>query len=165
MKLMGGSRAFVNKLQKVFDDNLFDMANEPDINYPYLFNFVNGEEWRTQKMVRHLIDSHYHSTPGGIPGNDDCGTLSSWLVYSMMGFYPVCPGDMRYALTTPVFDRVVIQLDSNYYPGKQFEIVTHRNSKSSVYIDRMQLNGKSVSDYFLLHKKLTEGGKLEFFLK
>lgn len=165
MTLMGGSKAFVNKLQKVFDDNLFDMANEPDINYPYLFNFVKGEEWRTQKMVRHLIDSHYHNAPGGIPGNDDCGTLSSWLVYSMMGFYPVCPGDMRYALTTPVFDRVVIHLDSNYYPGKQFEIVTHRNSKSTGYIDKMVLNGKSKPDYFLLHKKLTEGGKLEFFLK
>ncbi len=165
MQQMGGEKVFVNTLQKVFDEQLFDMANEPDINYPYLFNFVKGEEWRTQKQINRLINTYYQTTPGGIPGNDDCGTLSTWLVYSMMGFYPVCPGDMNYALTTPIFDKVTIHLDDKYYPGKTLTISTKKESPSNIYIKKMTKNGKRWKDYFISHQELVKGGEFEFILK
>ena len=164
-KLMGGDKAFINKLQKVFDEDLFDMANEPDIHYPYLFNFVKGEEWRTQKTVRNLIDTHYKNSPDGIPGNDDCGTLSAWLIYSMMGLYPVCPGNMNYAITSPVFDKITIQLDPNYYQGEKLEIISHKKNDNDHLIEKIIWNGKKHPSYFISHNKITKGGRLEFFLK
>ncbi|WP_320019227.1 GH92 family glycosyl hydrolase [Labilibaculum manganireducens] len=164
-KLMGGEKKFVNKLQMVFDKGLFDMANEPDIHYPFLFNYAKGEEWRTQKEVRRLIDTYYKNAPDGIPGNDDCGTLSAWVIYSMMGIYPVCPGNTDYAITSPVFDRITIQLDPEFYSGKTFEIITHRKNKGDLFIDKMMINGKKQNSYFITHKAISEGGKLEFFIK
>ena len=123
-KLMGGRKAFVNKLQKVFDDGLYDPANEPDIAYPYLFSYFKGEEWRTAKIVSELIDKHYTTRPDGIPGNDDTGTMSAWAVFSMMGFYPDCPGDPSYTLTVPRFDRVEITLDPAFCNGNDRLVIT-----------------------------------------
>lgn len=164
-KLMGGKQKFVNKLQKVFDDNLFDMANEPDIHYPYLFNYCKGEEWRTQKEVRRLIDTYYKNAPDGIPGNDDCGTLSAWVIYSMMGMYPMCPGNTDYAITSPVFDKITIQLDPKFHKGKIFEIVANRSNSNDIYINEMKKNGKVTNRFFINHSEITEGGKIEFELK
>jgi len=164
-QLMGGKKNFVNKLQKIFDENLFDMANEPDIHYPYLFNFVKGEEWRTQKEVRKLVDTHYKNSPDGIPGNDDCGTLSSWVIYSMMGLYPVCPGSTDYAITSPIFDKITIQLDPNYYQGEKLEIISHKKNATDHFIQKMMWNGKKHHSYFINHNDMTKGGTLEFFLK
>ena len=164
-KLMGGNKTFIKKLQSVFDLNRFDMANEPDIHYPYLFNFVKGEEWRSQKEVRKLINKHYKNSPDGIPGNDDCGTLSAWLIYSMMGIYPVCPGNTDYAITSPVFDKITIQLDQNYYSGEKLEIISHKKGSNDHLIQKMMWNGNKHTSYFINHKTISEGGKLEFFLK
>ncbi|RZT91872.1 putative alpha-1,2-mannosidase [Ancylomarina subtilis] len=164
-KLMGGNKSFINKLQSVFDNNKFDMANEPDIHYPYLFNFVKGEEWRSQKAVRNLINTYYKNSPDGIPGNDDCGTLSAWLIYSMMGFYPVCPGNPDYALVSPVFDKITIQLDPNYYSGDKFEIVNHKANTTDYLIHKIMWNDRKYDSYFINHNTITKGGKLEFFLK
>jgi len=155
----------VHKLQQVFDDNLFDMANEPDIHYPYLFTYFKGEEWHTQKEVARLRKTYYKNAPDGIPGNDDCGTLSAWIVYSMMGMYPVCPGNMDYALTSTVFDRITIQLDPEFYPGKTLEIITHRNSPEEIYINEVKRNGKVLNKLFLNHADITKGGKIEFKLQ
>ncbi len=98
-RLMGGKKNFVNKLQYVFDQGLYDPANEPDIAYPYLFSYFKGEEWRTQKLVKELLEKHFKPTPDGIPGNDDTGTMSAWAIFSMLGFYPDClsrlPGTSR----------------------------------------------------------------------
>ena len=123
-KLMGGRKAFVNKLQKVFDDGLYDPANEPDIAYPYLFSYFKGEEWRTAKIVSELLDRHYTVSAAGLPGNDDTGTMSAWAVFSMMGFYPDCPGDPSYTLTTPRFDRVEITLNPSYCDGRDRLVIT-----------------------------------------
>jgi predicted alpha-1,2-mannosidase len=164
MKLMGGKRKFTQKLQKVFDEDLYDVANEPDITYGYLFNYVKGEEWRTQKQIRTLIDQYYKDEPGGIPGNDDCGTLSAWVVYSMMGFYPTCPGDMDYAITSPTFDKVTIKLDKNYYPGEQLVIKANNQGTENVFIKGMKRDGKSFKKYFISHDNLVKGGTLEFNL-
>ena len=122
--LMGGRKAFVNKLQKVFDEGLYDPANEPDIAYPYLFSYFKGEEWRTAKIVSELLDKHYTTAPAGLPGNDDTGTMSAWAVFSMMGFYPDCPGDPSYTLTTPRFDRIEITLDPKYCGGRDRLVIT-----------------------------------------
>ena len=122
--LMGGRKAFVNKLQKVFDEGLYDPANEPDIAYPYLFSYFKGEEWRTAKIVSALLDKHYTTAPAGLPGNDDTGTMSAWAVFSMMGFYPDCPGDPSYTLTTPRFDRIEITLDPSYCGGNDRLVIT-----------------------------------------
>jgi predicted alpha-1,2-mannosidase len=123
-KLMGGRKAFVQKLQKVFDEGLYDPANEPDIAYPYLFSYFKGEEWRTQKIVSQLLDKYYTTRPDGIPGNDDTGTMSAWAVFSMMGFYPDCPGSPTYTLTMPRFDRIEITLDPAYNNGRDRLVIT-----------------------------------------
>jgi len=115
-RLMGGDKKFVQKLQRVFDEGLYDPANEPDIAYPYLFTYFKGEEWRTEKIVTSLINKYFSDQPNGIPGNDDRGTMSTWLIFSMMGLYPDCPGTPSYALTKPVFDKVTLHLDKRYYP-------------------------------------------------
>jgi predicted alpha-1,2-mannosidase len=164
-ELMGGNKAFVKKLQSVFDLNRFDMANEPDIHYPYLFNFVKGEEWRSQKEVHKLINKHFKNSSDGIPGNDDCGTLSAWLIYSMMGLYPVCPGNTDYAISSPVFDKITILLDQNYYQGEKLEIICHKKEANDHLIERMIWNGKKHPSYFIDHNTITKGGRLEFFLK
>ena len=114
-KLMGGQKRFVNKLQMVFDKGYYDPANEPDIAYPYLFSYFKGEEWRTQKLVKELLAKHYTTKPDGLPGNEDTGTMSSWAIFSMMGFYPDCPGVPEYTLTTPTFDKITIKLDPAYW--------------------------------------------------
>ena len=115
-RLMGGDKKFVQKLQRVFDEGLYDPANEPDIAYPFLFTHFKGEEWRTQKMVQQLINKYFSDKPNGIPGNDDCGTMSTWLIFAMIGLYPDCPGSPSYAITEPVFDEVTLHLDKRYYP-------------------------------------------------
>ena len=130
--LMGGRKAFVSKLQKVFDEGLYDPANEPDIAYPYLFSYFKGEEWRTAKIVSDLLDKHYTTAPAGLPGNDDTGTMSAWAVFSMMGFYPDCPGDPSYTLTTPRFDRIEITLDPSYCGGNDKLVITKGKQRGRI---------------------------------
>ncbi len=164
INLNGGSKKFTNKLQMVFEDELFDMANEPDMHYPYLFNYVKGEEWRAQKQVRTLVDTYFKNATDGIPGNDDCGTMSAWVVYSMMGFYPVCPGDMNYTIVTPVFDKVTIELDNQYYKGKSF-VIKKSGSGDLNLIDKIKVNGNSHPSYFISHDSIVNGGVMEVITK
>ncbi|MEM1121177.1 MAG: GH92 family glycosyl hydrolase [Bacteroidota bacterium] len=166
IQLLGGEQNFLRALQACFDGDHYDAANEPDITYPYLFNFVKGEEWRTQKTVQSLVKKHYKNTPNGIPGNDDTGTLSCWLLYSMLGFYPHCPGDMNYALSTPMLEKVEIDLHPDYYAGKTLLIET-KNAKEgqSLYMDIIKWKGKRHRSYFINHTDLIEGGVLQFRLK
>lgn len=164
-KLMGGRKQFVDKLQMVFDKNLYDPANEPDIAYPYLFSNFKGEEWRTQQTVSRLLQKYYKAQPDGIPGNDDCGTMSAWALFSMMGLYPDCPGSPYYTLTTPVFSKVTLHLDPRYYPDGDIVITTDRTSPSQLYIGSMTLGGKRLNGYRVSHKQLVEGRILDMRLK
>ena len=148
-KLMGGRKAFVNKLQKVFDEGLYDPANEPDIAYPYLFSYFKGEEWRTQKLVSELLDKHYTTLPNGLPGNDDTGTMSAWAVFSMMGIYPDCPGEPSYTLTVPRFDRVELQNGT---------VIT---KVGDGYIRKISVNGKTHGSFRISHSDLV-GSSLHF---
>jgi predicted alpha-1,2-mannosidase len=162
-KLMGGKQKFVNKLQMVFDKNLYDPANEPDIAYPYLFSYFKGEEWRTQKEVTRLLDKYYTDKPSGIPGNDDTGTMSAWAVFSMMGIYPDCPGSPYYTITSPVFDKVTLHLDKRYYPDGDITITADRSAATGKYIKSISLGGKKLNTYRISHKELIKNRSL--FLK
>ena len=167
-KLMGGERKFVDKLQSVFDKDNYDPANEPDIAYPYLFTYFPKEAWRTQRLTRELLPKLYHNTTGGIPGNDDTGAMSAWAIYTMLGFYPDCPGSTSYALTTPTFDRVTIHLDKKYYSQPTLVIekkaAPQGGSEKGAYFRSFELANKLYKNvYRLEHKAMTEGGKLTFF--
>jgi predicted alpha-1,2-mannosidase len=159
IKLMGGDKPFSDQLQKVFDIKQFDMANEPDIAYPYLFNYIKGEEWKSQEMVKKLVKEYFKNEPKGLPGNDDTGTMSAWLVYSMMGFYPISPGDPIYTITTPMFDKVTIQLDPKYY--KKENIVIEREINTDGKVKDIQLNGKSLNSFFISHDDFVNGTTLK----
>ncbi len=167
-KLMGGERKFVDKLQSVFDKDNYDPANEPDIAYPYLFTYFPKEAWRTQRLTRELLSKLYHNTTGGIPGNDDTGAMSAWAIYTMLGFYPDCPGSTSYALTTPTFDRVTIHLDKKYYSQPTLVIekkaAPQGGSEKGAYFRSFELGNKLYKNVYRLdHKAMTEGGKLTFF--
>ncbi|MBU3020525.1 GH92 family glycosyl hydrolase [Aestuariibacter sp. A3R04] len=151
--LLGGEEAFIEALDATFDTGNFDMANEPDITYPFLYNFVQGKEYRTGERVHELINEHFLTTPGGIPGNDDTGTLSAWLVFSMMGIYPVSPGVMDYAVFTPSFSEITISLNDNIYEGKKLVIKKGSNGAHT-------FNGKPLRTPFISHNELTGGGEL-----
>lgn len=161
-KLMGGQKRFVNKLQMVFDKGYYDPANEPDIAYPYLFSYFKGEEWRTQKLVKELLAKHYTTKPDGLPGNEDTGTMSSWAIFSMMGFYPDCPGVPEYTLTTPTFDKISIKLDPAYWGTDKLVI---RKEGGDGYIDQIRLGGKKYSKYRLTHEDLIHAGEITFVCK
>lgn len=164
IELLGGEQQFLEQLEQTFTTDNFDMANEPDITYPFLYNYIKGEEWRSQKRVHELIEQHYHNTPGGIPGNDDAGTLSAWLVFSMMGIYPVSPGDMNYAVVTPSFDEIAIKLNPNYYSGNKLLIKSIKSNSKAKFITDMRFNNHKMNTYFINHHQLVNGGELNFRL-
>lgn len=108
IQLMGGEDEFEKKLDAVFEKGHFDMANEPDIAYPFLYNYIEGREWKSGEKVSALINKYFRNAPDGLPGNDDTGTMSAWLVYSMMGLYPVTPAEKIHALIKPRFNKITI---------------------------------------------------------
>ncbi|WP_273275682.1 GH92 family glycosyl hydrolase [Maribacter polysiphoniae] len=160
MKLMGGPKPFAQRLQDVFDKGQFDMANEPDIAYPYLFNYVKGEAFRSQKLVSDLLDEHFKNSPDGIPGNDDTGTMSAWAVFSMMGIYPVNPAAPMYALVKPKFDKITIHLDDEYYKGRKL-VISSNTVENKEPISEILINGKPHKEYFISHKKLVNASKIQ----
>ena len=151
-KLMGGTKAYVKNLQHVFDEGMYDPANEPDIVYPYLFSRFKGYEKRTWEQVERILRENYRNAPDGIPGNDDTGTMSAWAVFSMLGFYPDCPADPSYTLTRPAFPSATVTLPD----GRELRI-TRSGAKAS----RTRLNGKSCG-YRLSHEALLQGGTLQW---
>ncbi|MCI9043465.1 MAG: glycoside hydrolase family 92 protein [Muribaculaceae bacterium] len=151
VKAMGGKRKFVDKLQMVFDQGLYDPANEPDIAYPYLFSRIKGEEWRTSETVAKLLDKYFTNKPDGIPGNDDTGTMSAWAVFSMLGFYPDVPGVPEYTLVEPTFDSAVVDLGSH-----KLTITKRKGAKKAILLD-----GKPVG-HRVSHADLSAASTLEF---
>ena len=166
VKLMGGKKKFVDKLQMVFDEGLYDPANEPDIAYPYLFSYFKGEEWRTQKLVNELLAKHFTTKPDGLPGNEDTGTMSSWAIFSMMGFYSYWPGVTEYTFTPPTFDKSTIKLDPKYYSRDRLFIEkVHEDGGSGFgFIDTVQMGDKRCG-YRINHNDLVKAGTLTFKVK
>lgn len=168
MELMGGKENFKNELLNFFshtpDDFLwndyYNHANEPVHHIPFLFNEV-GLPHETQKWTRKICEKAYGTDAFGLCGNEDVGQMSAWYVLAAMGIHPICPGDNKYEITSPVFNRIDIQLDSDYYLGKTFSIIAHNNSKENIYIMSMKLNGKPLNRYWITHDEIVKGGKLE----
>lgn len=160
IKLLGGDQAFLTQLDATFSTGNFDMANEPDITYPYLYHFVRGQSWRSSARVQQLLKQHFANTPAGLPGNDDTGTMSAWLAFSMLGLYPVSPGMMDYALVQPSFDDVTIQLSSRYYSGRTLQI--QNQLKGAQQPDsRWRWQQQPLSNAFISHQQLVKGGTLQ----
>ncbi len=134
----------------------FSMGNEPSFHIPYLYDYT-GSPWKTQKRVRMLLDTWFTDTLLGIPGDEDGGGMTAFVVFSMMGLYPVTPGVPVYDITSPVFDRITIKLHN----GKTFSIVCHDNSADNKYIQSIKLNGRPQSRVWITHADIVKGGTLE----
>src|SRR5712671_4083279 len=134
----------------------FSMGNEPSLHIPYIYNYL-GAPWKTQKRVRMLLDTWFTDTTLGMPGDEDGGGMSAFVVFSMMGFYPVTPGVPVYDLASPVFDRITIRLHN----GKTLSIICRNNSKDNKYIQSIRLNGKALNQVWFRHADIVKGGTLE----
>ncbi|WP_044201019.1 GH92 family glycosyl hydrolase [Flammeovirga sp. OC4] len=163
VKQFGGSKAFVNRLDEIFEKDQFDMANEPDMAYPYAYNYIKGKEYKTQDKVIELREKYFTNKPDGIAGNDDTGTMSAWVVFSMMGFYPDAPSTPQYALTTPAFDKVTIKLDNDVWGTD--ELVIKKEGGNTNHIQSIKVNGKTKKGYFISHKDLVGAKEIIFTTK
>lgn len=173
VKLQGGTAKFTDKLNHLFttEDKLsgrhqsditgligqYAHGNEPSHHIAYLFNYI-GQPWRTQELVHQVMTTLYHNAPDGLSGNEDCGQMSAWYVMSAMGIYPVTPGDGKYALGTPLFDEVKINLEN----GKSFTIKAKNRSAKNFYVQSAKLGGTPLAVSSVPHTAIMDGGVLEF---
>jgi predicted alpha-1,2-mannosidase len=138
----------------------YNPYNETALHAPFVFNF-SGEPWETQSAVRRVLRENYFDAPDGIPGNDDCGAMSSWAVLSMIGIYSVDPASLAYELVGPTFPKLVIHLQSPY-PGKNFTIETSPNPESRPYIQDVSLNGQKHAQNWISFHDISAGATLHF---
>jgi len=177
INLMGGNENFVNNLDAMFTEPLdrskyafyaqlpdhtgnvgqFSMANEPSLHVPYLYNYA-GQPWKTQKRLRKLLHEWFRNDLMGVPGDEDGGGMSSFVVFSSMGFYSVTPGQPIYTIGSPIFEHVSVDLGN----GKTFEIEAHNASVENKYIQSATLNGEKLDKPWITHKAIINGGKLVF---
>ena len=161
------SKELVNFFENVPEDFLwndyYNHANEPVHHVPFIFNEI-GMPHLTQKWTRIICEKAYGHDVMGLVGNEDVGQMSAWYVLASIGLHPICPGDPKYQITSPVFDKIEIALDSNYYNGKKFTIIAHNNSKENLYIQSIQLNGKPLNRVWIMHDEIINGGTLEMYL-
>ncbi len=134
----------------------FSMGNEPSLHIPFIYNYL-GAPWKTQKRVRLLLDTWFTDTTLGMPGDEDGGGMSAFVVFSMMGLYPVIPGVPTYDICSPVFDRVTIRLHN----GKTLRIVCKNNSRDNKYIQSIRFNGRPQQKVWITHAEIIGGGTLE----
>jgi predicted alpha-1,2-mannosidase len=134
----------------------FSMGNEPSFHIPYLYNYA-GEPWKTQKRIRFLLDVWYKDNIFGIPGDEDGGGMSAFVVFSSMGFYPVTPGLPIYTIGSPVFEEVKVSLEN----GNIFTVKANNCSVVNKYIQSATFNGQTLSKTWFTHDELMNGGKLE----
>jgi len=168
MQLMGGREAVLHDLEQFFKktpenmlwNNYYNHANEPVHHVPFLFNRL-GAPWLTQQWTRTICTRAYHNSVEGLVGNEDVGQMSAWYVLAASGLHPVCPGDTRWEITSPVFDKVVMQLDPHYAKGGTFTIIAHNNSPENIYIQSARLNGRPYNRCWLDHADIVAGGVLE----
>ncbi len=173
VNLFGGKEKLATKIDEMFDqepivtnDHAPDISgllgqyahgNEPSHHVAYLYNYT-GKPWKTQEKVAQIMDSLYTDKPDGLSGNEDCGQLSAWYIFSAMGFYPVTPGSGQYIIGSPLFEKTTINVGNN----KTFTIKTSGRSKDAIYIQSAQLNGKNFNKSFITHQEILKGGELVF---
>jgi predicted alpha-1,2-mannosidase len=167
-RLMGGKDSIQKELIRFFEltpddfsfNDYYNHANEPVHHVPFMFNEI-GLPGETQKWTRKICANAYGTDAFGLVGNEDCGQLSAWYVLAAMGIHPICPGDNKYQITSPVFDKIVLQLDKEYYNGNKFTIIALNNSPENIYIKSIKLNGKALGRWWITHSEIVEGGLLE----
>ena len=179
INLLGGNEAFVVRLDALFNEpthiskwqfmgkfpdstglnGQFVTGNEPSFHIPYLYNYA-GQPWKTQRRIREIMDMWFDDRPIGIPGDEDGGGLCAWYVFSAMGFFPVTPGSGIYAIGTPFFNSIKIQLPD----GKTFQVIAENCSKKFKYIKSATLNCKVLDTPFISHKDIMNGGKLHLMM-
>lgn len=177
--LMGGRENFIRNLDQTFREPLgkskyefyaqlpdhtgnvgqFSMANEPSFHIPYLYNYA-GAPWKTQKRIRKLVSEWFRNDLMGIPGDEDGGGMSAFVVFSQMGFYPVTPGSPTYNIGSPFFDEVTVRMGN----GKTFRIVAGNNGPENKYIQSVRLNGKEWNKPWFSHDDIKDGGTLELVM-
>lgn len=134
-------------------------GNEPSHHVPFLYNFTN-EPHKGQKYLREILETQYSNKPDGYCGNEDCGQMSAWYIFATMGFYPVNPANGVYYIGSPSLNEAVINLSNN----KTFTITANNNSEENVYIQSVKLNGELLSERYITHQQIMDGGTLEFFM-
>jgi predicted alpha-1,2-mannosidase len=176
IRLMGGEIPFISRLDSLFTMHLADKyfaetedvtrdglignyvhGNEPSHHVAYLYDWTS-KPWKTQERIHLIVNTMYKNRPDGLCGNDDCGQMSAWYIFSVLGFYPVCPGTTQYAIGSPGATSAVIQLPGN----KIFTIRALRLTDKNIYIQSMTLNGKPLEVPFIDHADLVAGGELIF---
>lgn len=167
VELMGGKEKVIDDLINLFEktpqdllwNDYYNHANEPVHHVPFLFNRL-GVPWLTQKWTRHVCKNAYFNDVEGLVGNEDVGQMSAWYILSAAGFHPVCPGETRYEITSPVFNEIKFNLDS----GKTFTVIAHHNSDENIYIQQSKLNGEEFNQCYIDHSQIMNGGTLELFM-
>ena len=163
MERMGGREAFIARLDTFFDDGHFDPSNEPSFHVPWLYNRA-GRPDRTQRRVLELLDGAFAAAPGGLPGNDDAGATSAWYVLAACGLFPLAPGEPRYEISTPLFERVALRLHPAHHPGGEFVILAPRSDPEAMFIQSASLNGAPLERSWLRHAEISAGGTLRLEL-
>jgi predicted alpha-1,2-mannosidase len=178
IKLLGGKKKLAVYLDSLFDMQVpdseiaktedvtqagmigdYDQGNEPSHHVAYMYCYA-GEPWKTQERIHQIVDSKYNSTPLGLCGNDDCGQMSAWYVFSSLGFYPVTPGTNQYVIGSPCVDRAKINLGN----GKTFNITAENLSDKNIYVNKVLLNGKSINRCYIAQSEIMNGGELKFIM-
>lgn len=178
IELMGGKKRFVAHLDSLFTMHLPDKyfehteditrdgiignyvhGNEPSHHVAYLYNWA-GAPWRTQERVRMILKHQYHTGADGLGGNDDCGQMSAWYIFTTLGFYPVAPGSEEYAIGSPAIDKAVLHLEN----GNTFTVEAQNQGDKNVYVKKMLLNGQPYTKNFISHTDIVKGGKLVFIM-
>ncbi len=173
--LFGSGDAFVNKLDSLFvvegdmgDETSPDISgligqyahgNEPGHHTIYLYAFA-GQQWKTAEKARYILTKMYKDQPNGLDGNEDCGQMSSWYIFSALGFYPVNPSNGVYVFGSPLFDKATLSLPGN----KTFEIETVGNKPENMYIQSVEFNGQPYTKSFITHQDIMQGGKITFVM-
>jgi predicted alpha-1,2-mannosidase len=171
VELMGGRDKVIANLTNLFEktpadllwNDYYNHANEPVHHVPFLFNRL-GAPWLTQKWTRRICDKAYTNKVEGLVGNEDVGQMSAWYILAASGMHPVCPGDTRMEITSPVFDTIEFRLDRKYFKGEKFTIIAHDNSAENIYIRKAMLNGKEYDKCYIDFPAIADGGKLELYM-
>ena len=171
VQIMGGRDKVIADLINFFDKTPDDMlwneyynhANEPVHLAPFLFNHLESP-WLTQKWTREICNKAYKNSVEGIVGNEDVGQMSAWYILAASGIHPSCPGNTRYEITSPLFDKIEYELDPKYFKKDKFTVITHGNSPENVYIQKALLNGKEYNKNYIDYSDIADGSTLELYM-
>ena len=167
MQKLVGEDLFLERLLEGFEKNYINIGNQPNMQAPYLFNYTQ-EPWHTQKYIRKLMQTEFTADPYiGWAGEEDQGQMSAFFALSAMGLFEMkggCSVEPYYDIGSPLFDKITIHLDDEYYSGKDFVIIAENNSPENIYIQDARLNGEKLDKPLIYHKDLIKGGKLELIM-